>query len=169
MKESAKKNSLTSLLPLLLFVVFTACMLLVLLTGAKVYRKLADRDADSYQHRTAVQYLATRLHQNDLPGGSFVGSFEDQTPKDTGSTLYLCEELDGSLYYTRIYCYEGFLRELFAEAGEPFQPEDGVKILQAQSVSFSRQEDLLQVELTLDATACQTLYLHLRSGTEVAP
>lgn len=47
------------LLALLLLLVFAVCVLSVLLTGADTYQTLTRRDQDSYDRRTAAQYLAT--------------------------------------------------------------------------------------------------------------
>ncbi len=43
--------------------------------------------------------------------------------------LCLDEELDGSVYHTMIYYYEGGVRELFFEAGYEFSPENGAEVL----------------------------------------
>lgn len=53
------------LLALLLLLVFAVCVLSVLLTGAGTYQTLTRRDQDSYDRRTAAQYLATRVRQAD--------------------------------------------------------------------------------------------------------
>ena len=70
-----QKSNLTSLAPLLLFVIFTTCILAVLLTGADVYQKVSRRDRYSFQHRTTAQYLTTRLRQSDAADMTFVGDF----------------------------------------------------------------------------------------------
>jgi hypothetical protein len=71
------------------------------------------------------------------------------------------------VYCTRIYCHEGYIRELFAEVQGEFSPEDGEKILKAEEARFALQDGLLTVELSLAEGEREELSLFLRSG-EVA-
>lgn len=185
MNKQTNKNQISSLAPLLLFVVFTTCVLSVLLTGADVYQKFSNRDQAVFQHRTAAQYLTTRIRQSDTEGMLFVGNFSDD-PADqdsvslqsssgdftgssiSGNTLFLREELGGRTFYTRIYCNDGYLRELFAEAGLDFSPTMGEKILEVQNLTFTQQDDLLYVEITYTDASSQTLILHRHTGKEVS-
>ena len=167
MKEQMKKNKLTSLAPLLIFAIFTFCILMVLLTGANVYQKFSRRDQDNFQRRTTAQYLTTRIRQNDVSGMIFVGSFDGTTPQTSGNTLFLCEELNGRLFYTRIYCHDGYLRELFAESGISFSPTAGQEILEVKDLFFTIQADLIYVDIDYVDTTTETLILHVRSVKEV--
>lgn len=56
MREQNTKLHMSALLPLGVFALFAVCVLSVLLTGAKVYKGLAQRDQDSYQraHRGPI-------------------------------------------------------------------------------------------------------------------
>lgn len=166
MKEQIKKSSISSLAPLLLFVIFTTCILSVLLTGADVYQKISERDQNSFQCRTTAQYITTRLRQSDAVGMSFVGDFHALAPEDSGNTLFICEELGGRTFYTRIYCHDGYLRELFAEASLSFSPEAGEKILAINDLTFRKQDDLLYIEIEHADATVETLILHIRSGKE---
>lgn len=61
MREKRVKHHIDGLVALLLFGVFAACVLVVLLTGADAYRRLTERDQAAYERRTGVQYIATRV------------------------------------------------------------------------------------------------------------
>ena len=78
---------------LLLFGVFAVCVLIVLLTGAKAYRGLTERDRTAYDRRTCVQYIATKVRQGDVEGGVTVEPF--------GDTAALCMRQYG--FVTRVY------------------------------------------------------------------
>ena len=95
------------LLALLLFGVFAVCVLAVLLTGARAYRGLTQRDQAAYSRRVCVQYIATRVRQADRAEGVSVEPFGE------GDALVLSE--DG--YVTRVYHYDGYLMELYAKIG----------------------------------------------------
>lgn len=166
-KNTLKKNT-TILFPLLLFVIFTACILSVLLTGADVYRKISLRDQNSFYQRTVSQYLTTRLRQSDSENMVFVSSFQGDTQKSEGSVLYLQEELGDREFYTRIYCHEGYLRELFSPSDLSLPETAGEKILEVSDLSFALEDQLLTVDIVYSDGTCETLILHLRNGKEVS-
>lgn len=157
-----KDSNITGLLALVVFTLFALCILGVLLTGAKGYRALVRRGGEVYAYRTAAQYLSARVHQSDREAGIQVEDFGGQ------STLVLRQEIDGETYLTRIYCYEGFLRELFAAETGSFSPEDGEKLLELESLLFEKKENLLSARvLTADGKGI-ALCWNLRAG-EVQP
>ena len=137
-----KDHSLNGLLALLLFGIFAACVLSVLLMGADAYQRLTERDRESYESRTVAQYIATRVRQADRSGGVSVGAFGGS------DALELWEPIDGEAYVTRVYCHDGWLRELFAAEEDPFAPEDGEKILPALGLELRDEGELLRLELT---------------------
>ena len=151
MKE--KRSNLTEFLSLAVFALFALCLFGVLLTGAKVYRNLVDQGSESYADRTAARYLSTRVRQ------SRAVSVEDF---QGCPALVSREEIDGRTYVTRVYCYDGYLRELFCAESADLSPEDGEKVLEAEHFSLSLEEELLTV--VVDDTQ---LTLYLREG--VAP
>lgn len=162
MKHRPNNQKADSLLALLLFGVFAVCVLTVLLTGADAYRRIAARDEASYDSRTAVQYLATRVRQADRAGGISVRSFEGCP------ALILSEEIDGIRYETRIYHHDGYIRELFAAADGNFLPQDGEKVLPAESLLIDGKESGVRLRILTADGQWQALYLHLRSGKGAA-
>ena len=120
-----KKNNVTGVLVLLVFTVFMISILFVLLAGADVVQKLTDRDQRSYQQRTAVQYMTMRVHQADQEGMVEVRKVADQ------DVLVLAEMIEGCRYETLVYYDDGYLREMFSEAGLNLPLEFGEKILPA--------------------------------------
>jgi len=169
MQEQVKKNSMSSVAPLLLFAIFATCIVMVLLSGANIYQKLVNRDQASYQHRTTAQYITTRVRQSDCADVAFIGDFSDLSGSEEGNTLFLCEILGGRTFFTRIYCHEGYVRELFSEAGVEFIPADGEKLLEANDLYFSMEDGLLTVSIEHADGLKETVVLSLHSGKEVAP
>ena len=157
MKTGPNKGKVDNLLALLIFGVFAVCILSVLLTGADVYRKLAARDQLGYDQRTAAQYLTTRVRQADQLGDVSIRYFEGQ------DALVFTEVIEGGTYQTLVYCYDGYLRELFAAAGGGFLPEDGERVLEARGLSIRQDGQLLEMELTSPSGEVQRLKLYLRS------
>lgn len=153
MKE--KTSKITELLALLVFAVFAICVLLVLLTGAKVYRNLVADGSAHYEARTSTQYIATRIRQAETVAvEDFCGC----------EALVIQERIDGETYLTRVYCYDGYIRELFCAENAALSPEDGEKIMAAENLSFSLEDALLTAEVD-----SRELTLYLRSGKEAMP
>lgn len=160
MSGQMKKNNMGGILVLLVFAIFMVSILMVLLTGADVVQSLNQRDQASYSRRTAVQYLSTRIRQADRDGAVSVRSFAGQ------DALVLSETIDGATYETLVYCFDGYLRELFSELGLEQEPEFGEKILPADRFSVSDEGGFLLVEIALDEDSVETLVLGLRSEGE---
>ena len=163
MRRQERIDNLSGLLALVLFVMFAACILFVLLTGAEVVQKLTHRDQESYDRRTIPQYIATKVRQSDAAGMIFVADFSSVEADTQGNTLFLNCDVEGETYCTRIYCWDGTVRELFSEAGEAFLPEDGEKIMELQGLHFSLENSILYVELEYENGESEQLVLHLRS------
>lgn len=167
MKQRMTRSHMDGMLILLLTSVFAVCVLLVLLSGADSYRSLAERDAASYDQRICCEYVAAKIRHADGAGRIWVGDFSG-TPMQQGDTLILAEEVDGTAYWTRVYYYDGWVRELYCAQDYTFSPEDGDTVLKAQSLQFTLQDDLLTVQ-TVDASGNSSeLSLALRSGGEAS-
>ena len=163
MKNGRGKGNIAGLAALLLFGVFALCILFVLLTGAETYQRLTERDQHAYSHRTAAQYLATRVRQADAADTVSVGKFGD------GDALFITEEIDSVGYETCVYCHEGQLRELFTFSGEKFAPEDGEKLLPVQGMKLALEGPVLKAIITNEDGSVQELTLFLRSREEDLP
>lgn len=149
------KGKITLLYPLLTLLVLALCLLGVLLTGAGVYSRLVDRGERLFQDRIGLQYVATRVRQGQ---NVTVEDFEGVT------ALAFREETEGECYITRVYLWDGYIRELYCEADASMEPGDGEKVLPAGMLSLSLKDGILTVE-----TEGGQLRLSLREGKEVSP
>jgi len=165
MKNRTIKHEFDTLFLLLLFTLFTGCILMVLLLGASSYEGIVKRDAGVYDARTGVQYIAAKIRHNDETGCVQTGSFSDRTDKtsDDISTLYLKMSADGEDYYTKIYYYDGYIRELLCPENITLSPEAGQEVLAASSFSVTQEGSLLQITIEENG-AEHTLSLSVRSG-----
>ena len=133
-----KHEKTTSLLSLLVFVLFALCLLLTVLTGARAYRKTVELTEATSDRRTKLQYLSTKVQQG-----------REISLEDFGGcqALVLRETIDEERYVTYIYCHDGWLRELFCAEGANLLPEDGEKVLPAQELELSMASGLLTVQI----------------------
>ena len=159
MKKKGMQHHLDGLIALLLFGIFAVCIVAVLLTGANAYRRLTQRDQAAYNRRVCAQYLATRVRQADRAGGVSVEPFGEP------EALVLAED---ETYSTRVYWYNGYLMELYAETAGNFQPMDGTPVMEAGSLEMDFSGGLLTLEISTPAGETDTLRLDLRSGREAA-
>ena len=154
MKSNERK--IENLVSPLLFAIFAFCILFVLLTGARAYRAVTERDNAAFDSRTAAQYIATRVRSGDENGMLEVGEL------DGCSALILSESVEGKTYRTFVYAYEGYLCELFTEEGSGLGASDGEPLFPLESLTFT--EDGACVSAALSDT---TLTFLLRSNGEV--
>lgn len=155
MKQPRGQQHITSLAALVLLAVFAVSILLVLLEGASIYRRITDRGQDAWKARTAAGYITTRFRQENRRGALAVEEL-DGIP---ALTLGLGEE-----YLTRLYCYDGALWELYCPAELTMSPADGERLLELQAMELELSDGILQVELTTPAGSVQQLTLALCGG-----
>lgn len=167
MKRERAKHHIDGVFVLVCFCVFTACVLMVLLTGAKSYRKLVGRDSAAYSQSIAVRYVTAKIRHADTADCIFVGDFSgNQRSGEGGDTLFLTEKVEGETYYTRIYYYKGYIRELFTSSSDSFARADGNPVLKAAGMRFSLEgkTGLLTVFSTDADGRTAEVTLSLRSG-----
>ncbi|MCR4955942.1 MAG: DUF4860 domain-containing protein [Lachnospiraceae bacterium] len=169
MKKVRGEHNIDSVFVLLLFVVFAGSVLLVLLFGASSYESLVKRDTKAYNDRTAISYVAAKIRHSDEKNSVYVGSFtKREDPSADGiSTLYLKLIAEGETYYTKIYYYDGYIREVLCEENAGLLPQDGNEIMKAKGLSFTEKDQLLQIKVLNEDGSESALKLALRSEQEV--
>ena len=83
----------------------------------------------------------------------------------TGAALLLRENADGETYETRIYLYEGALREEYGTADAALDPQDSERIVDAKSFSIEQ----VRPGLLVVSTEYGSADLALRSGRGTGP
>ena len=144
---------------ILLICAFAASLLFVLLFGTKIYSSMSEASERAHQERTVLSFAAEKLRHGDSLGAVSVGDF------DGLNALYLSSELGGADYVGILYCFDGWLCELFCEEGLDFSRGDGTRLLPAASVRFSEpRAGLIRIESTDEAGYSRELFVYLRSG-----
>lgn len=158
MRKRVSQHHMDGLIILLMFGLFAACILMVLLTGAGAYSRLTERDRLAYDRRVCTQYIAERVRQADTAGGVGVEPF--------GGTTALTLTQDG--YVTRVYWYDGYMMELYTAEDSQLEPQDGERIMELEGLNLSMDGGLLTAELRGEDGTADTLRLSLRSGEGAA-
>ena len=162
MRERSNRQSITTLAALLLLGVFGVSILSVLLTGAGTYRRLVQRHQLSYDRRTCAQYVAARVRQAPSPDAVTLSRF------GSSDALVIREDVDGTVYLTRVYCHDGWLMELFSLKSGSFAPEDGTKLLPAEALTLDLEDGLLTAAISCGGKTAR-LKLALRTGEGAQP
>lgn len=149
------KGQIEGLAALVVFGAFAVSVVAVLLTGAGAYRRLTARDAAAGERRTRSQYIATRVRQTE----------GQATVEELKGVPALCLP-DGAGYVTWVYCWEGWLMELYTSEESELAPEDGTRLMEASGLSLSLEDGVLAVGVTGPGGEEDRLYLSLRVGEE---
>lgn len=157
MRKQGSQHHIDTLAALLLFGVFAVCVLTVLLTGADTYARITRRDGVTYDRRTCVQYVATRVRQADTYGGVSLAVFG-------GVKALVLRDWEDENYITRVYYHDGYLMELYSEADLELFPDDGERIMACDWMRLSLEDGLLTIDLLDPQGEVTTLRLTLRSG-----
>lgn len=150
-----KKSRCIDLVPALaLFCAFAASVLLVLMTGVRVYRAAVDSSERRYTSRTAAEYIRTKARACDQAGALSLLSFGD------GDALsFSCDGCD-----TVIYTFGGQLCELSVPSGDSLPPDAGDAIAPLSSLSAALDNGLLRVECRAADGSAQTVFISLTGG-----
>lgn len=142
-----------------LFCLFAASALIVVLIGSGVYRTTTSNMEENYSVRTAVAYVAEKVRQHDISGGSSISTIEGDT------MLVFTDTVEGTDYHTYIYAYNGFLCELVIRDGNTFSRDQGEQILKVDSFSLSDEGNgFIKVTAADSGSAPVSCLLHLRSS-----
>lgn len=143
---------------LILTCVFGATLLLSLIAGAGVYRRVAERTEQGANTRVGLTYLTAKIHGYDSADTVYAGTFGGS------DAVYLLQDVDGHTYETILYVYDGQLREMLCEQGWEPEPEGGEAITEARSLTVEEPTDgLLRLTFTDGNGAAQMADVFLRS------
>ncbi len=152
-------HSMQGIFLFLLIGLFAILSLTLTLIGTRVYSEVALGAVRSGDAQTILSYLGNKVRAYDAQGGVAIG---EQAGLDT---LRLLETLDGQIYETTIYAYQGAVWERFAPAGEPFDPADGQRLAEARSLTFAMAAPgLVEATVVMPDGEARTLRMALRSG-----
>ena len=158
MERNTTSSRIYGLLALMLFLVFSVCIMGVLLSSAEAYQRLNERNRVSGDQRTSMMFVSTKVRQYDSAG---VIGLDEVGGHDA---LKLTEEDDGDELMTLLYCHDGWLCELYTFAGVEPDAEDGEQIIEIKDMQLEMTDGLLHIVMTEpDGTVLEQRML-LRSG-----
>ena len=159
MAFAMRGRSFDTLFVLVVFGIFAVSVLMVLMLGASIYRNINDISTDRQNEHTALAYIWTKSANFDDAESISVGDFN-------GVSALIIDEIIGDTHFvTRIYNHDGWLLELFSEAGLDFSLDDGVRVVMVDDLNFEAVDyGLIQVSI-----GDMSLLLSQRSGSSIRP
>lgn len=135
--QNRKRHMIDVLFPIALFFIFTLSALMVLLFAARIYQSSVENSSRNDTARTALSYIAEKVHQGDTADSVSLGKFDDC------DALILKQDYNGDSYTTYIYVYKDALNELFVKDGANAVASNGKKILDVDSFAMEQVNDSL--------------------------
>lgn len=122
--------------PDLIFILLLLCVLalgsfLFIVFGAEIYQSVTQKADQNAQLRTVLSYITTKVRQNDVPETVQLRN------KDGITALVLKNEEEGQTYYTWIYEYDGYLREVYVDEQTEFDLSDGFSMIPSYGLELT--------------------------------
>lgn len=141
------------LLLLLIYGSFALLSMLLTVTGAHVYSDIVSTGRENTQLRSSLSYAANKVRMSTRAAGTVRIEVE-------GGITVLVLEAAAKGYQTRIYYYEGALRELYQAAEQPFWPDLGEKLMEVSEFQME-ETDAGHLVLRTEDSEGKTRSLHL--------
>ena len=126
----------------LLLGVFAVFSTMLVLFGAQAYRTTTERSAEHETDRTLYSYMLNTLRGDDYAGTVGLNS------EDGIDMVTVAYDYGGELFEKRVYCYDGYLREMLMSVGSEFDPANGEQVCEASDFRAQMNGSLITIELT---------------------
>ena len=136
-------NKIDGVFVLMIFCIFAVSVFLVLMLSGSTYANMTDISAEGQNERIALSYIRTKIRKSDTANAVYISDFNGMP------SINLSENIGEREFVTRIYFYDGWLRELFHETGFDFELIDGVPLIKVNNISFEEVENGL-IRITTD-------------------
>ena len=142
MKPSSQNDhTITGVFVFLLLSIFAVFSMIVVALGVRAYRSTRERAEASSEYRILSSYIRSMARSED-------GIADVSVQDEDGVQAIVFEETIGeTAYLTRIYVWDGYLREWFSHADNPFQPETGDRICPAGKLEAECTDGLLTARI----------------------
>lgn len=159
-KMTMKSHVISQAFVFLLLGMFAVFSTLMVLLGAQLYRGIVDQTELHNSRRVLYSYV------NNAVRGNNAADLIRTEQIDGVDALVFDWFVDDEHYETRVYCYEGMLRELFSEAGQAFEPDYGEIICHARAFRPEINGKLLKLHIEDAGGHTRTLHMALTCAGE---
>lgn len=148
-----------NLFVVLLLALFALLSTFLVTMGAQLYRNTVDSFERNNNTRIMTSVVRSAIWAED-GGDVYIEKFDD-----LGITALTVREADEDGYfYTRLYAYDGYLRECFTPGDIPFDPEYGETMCELNRFEPEMDGKMLTVALESEDGVESTIRMYLRAG-----
>ena len=159
-KANQPNHAMAGVFVFLLLGVFAVSGTVMVLLGAGAYRSSGERADRHNTDRIIASFVRSMVRSSDEAGAV-------TAEEDAGiQTVTLAYDDGEDVYLTRLYVYDGMLRERLYTAGEAFEPEMGNEICAAQAMQARIDRDVLHVRIQNDLGEWIDVDVALRAGAQ---
>ncbi len=141
--ERVKKDTLSVIFVVSLFLMYTASSLILAIIGTQVYSDSADVSEQNYNARTSLFYITEKVRQSEGAAQIRIESVFG------GDALVFREEIGDYTFDTYIYIEDGYLCELSTLSDTAVSADIGQRIMELSAISLSLSDyGILLIEIT---------------------
>lgn len=144
----------------LLLAMFAVSCILLTAIGANLYKNTVSNSEQNNSDRVLAAIVRGAVQGEDA--GTV--TVEQLEPYGIPSLTFVTDYGDGDIYYRRLFCADGYLRESFTGADYEFDTETGEVICEAAAFEPSLDGNLLTAKITGTDGTTQEVRVHLRAG-----
>lgn len=127
-----KQHIIDTVFALLIFLLFTICIVSVLYAGSHVYNNIATKETEDYQQNIALHYFVEKVHQGKTKEAIQLVEL-DNTP-----ALAIYQEYNEEQYVTYIYLDQQNIKELFIKITDTVTKADGNTIMNVKDLQMEK-------------------------------
>ena len=140
-KSMARSHALGGVFVFALLGTFAVMGVLLIMLGAQAYNTVVTSAQMSSNERILRSYPLNKVRMNDNVDALEIRQIEGV------DVLTITQDYDGDMYETYVYCYDGWLRELFMAQEEEFYLEDGDELIEAQYFRPKIENGMMSFEI----------------------
>ena len=150
-----QRHGINGVLTLLNYGIFALFSLMLVVTGARVYRNIVNTGNENTKMRSSFSYVVNKVRMSARSAGTV-----RMEERDGVDVLVLESLAEG--YETRIYYYDGALREAYQASDQDFIPEMGEEIMELPKFYIEETQKGQLVLNAVDGEGNQySLHLHI--------
>ena len=141
----------------LLLAIFAISAIFLTALSAQVYRDTVDTANRNNASRIVTAIIRGAAQSEDA--GTVSVREELGMP-----VLVFTNDYDGEIYYRRLYCADGYLRESFTSEEREFQRDTGEPLTEIASFEPELRDGMLTAKIGMPDGGEETVYVYLRAG-----
>ncbi len=156
-RNFSKQFSFQFIFIMLLYLIIVILSVMIIVLGKNIYVNINEDRDSNYEIRVSLSYIANKVRQADKHGLVEIRDYVNN------NAVVINETYDDENYETWIYFYDNAIYEMFTDENTSFLPEEGMKIVDCDSLEITKIKDNLYKFAVNSSTDSSELVLNLYS------